>query len=91
MRCSTCSLGLLASARDPKSWNALLLYKSSPTFGQNILIGENFGHISIESSKIEGSFSLILKNQLPINGKSFSGDSLMMLHHKIQKRNISHV
>jgi hypothetical protein len=60
--------------------------KVHPPLDKKIWIGDNFGHISIESSNFEGSFSLILKNQLPINGKSFLGDSLMMLHHKVQKK-----
>jgi hypothetical protein len=37
--------------------------KSSPTFGhKKLLIGENFGHISIESSKFEGRFNPIFEN-----------------------------
>jgi len=39
--------------------------KSSPTFGQKKLLGENFGHIPMESSKFEGRFNPIFENQLP--------------------------
>jgi hypothetical protein len=60
--------------------------KSSPTFGQKISLGENFDHISIESSQFEGRFNLIFENRLPINGKSFLGYSLRMFYQKISKK-----
>jgi hypothetical protein len=52
--------------KESKNWNTLLENSQSKKFThfwtKKILIGENFGHISIKSSKFEGRFNPIFEN-----------------------------